>query len=61
MKGSHLKLKTKCLWGFRVEEAINFRKELKDLEVSEKVRVESLQIEAADKQRKELQQKQVNI
>ena len=46
--------------GFRVEEAINFRKELKDLEVSEKVRVESLQIEAADKQRKELQQKQVN-
>ena len=43
----------------RVEEAINFRKELKDLEVSEKIRVESLIVEKADNQRKELQKKQV--
>lgn len=36
----------------RIEEAMNYRKELKDLEVQEAMRVEKLRNENADKQRK---------
>mmetsp|Transcript_45263 Transcript_45263/g.33044 ORF Transcript_45263/g.33044 Transcript_45263/m.33044 type:complete len:109 (+) Transcript_45263:685-1011(+) len=38
----------------RIEEAMNYRKELKDLEVQEQLRVEKLRNENADKQRKAL-------
>lgn len=38
----------------RIEEAMNYRKELKDLEVQEAMRVEKLRNENADKQRKSL-------
>ncbi|EAR89830.3 hypothetical protein TTHERM_00633370 (macronuclear) [Tetrahymena thermophila SB210] len=41
----------------RVEEALDFRKELKDLEAKEQERVEKLQIERAEKQRSNLQEK----
>jgi hypothetical protein len=41
----------------RVEEALDFRKELKDLESKELVRVEKLQFERAEKQRSNLQDK----
>jgi len=38
----------------RIEEAMNYRKELKDLEVQEGERVEKLRQENAEKQRKTL-------
>jgi len=38
----------------RVEEALDFRKELKDLELSEKERVEAIQIEGTEKQRNDM-------
>lgn len=38
----------------RIEEAMNYRKELKDLEVQEALRVEKLRNENAEKQRKQL-------
>jgi hypothetical protein len=38
----------------RIEEAMNYRKELKDLEVREGLRVEKLRQENADNQRKAL-------
>ena len=42
----------------RIEEAMNYRKELKDLEVEEALRVEKLRNENAEKQRKTLLHKQ---
>lgn len=42
----------------RIEEAMNYRKELKDLEVQEAMRVEKLRNENAEKQRKTLLHKQ---
>jgi len=44
----------------RIEEAMNYRKELKDLEVKEAERVESLRQLNADKQRSALQTIQVS-
>ena len=38
----------------RIEEAMNYRKELKDLEVQEALRVDKLRNENAEKQRKTL-------
>jgi len=38
----------------RIEEAMNYRKELKDLEVQEALRVEKLRNENAENQRKKL-------
>lgn len=38
----------------RIEEAMNYRKELKDLEIQEQLRVDKLRNENADKQRKSL-------
>lgn len=43
----------------RIEEAMNYRKELKDLEVQEALRVEKLRNENAENQRKKLLAKQV--
>jgi hypothetical protein len=43
----------------RIEEAMNYRKELKDLEVQEALRVEKLRNENAENQRKSLLAKQV--
>lgn len=42
----------------RIEEAMNYRKELKDLEVQEALRVDKLRNENAEKQRKTLLHKQ---
>ena len=43
----------------RIEEAMNYRKELKDLEVQEAFRVEKLRNENAENQRKSLLGKEV--
>jgi len=42
----------------RVEEAMNYRKELKNLEVQEAMRIEKLRIKNADNQRNNLLNKQ---
>ena len=45
----------------RIEEAMNYRKELKDLEVQEALRVEKLRNQNAEKQRAALRAQQVKI
>ena len=45
----------------RIEEAMNYRQELKDLEVQEAFRVEKLRNENSENQRKSLLGKEVSI
>ena len=62
-------MKGKNFYRFRVEEALNFRKELRDLEISEMHRVQAINNEKKEKQRfdlqirhaKELQQMKVKL